>query len=128
MESPRFLTEQQVVALHAQLVQRYGGDPGVRDIGLLRSAIAQPAAMYDGAWLHADLFEMAAAYHFHLVSNHPCVDGNQRIGAACAIVFLAVNGVELEPDEAGLVEITLRVARGEAEKSDVAAFLRARAR
>lgn len=83
-----------------------------------------PQASFDGAFLHGDLFEMAAAYLYHIVQNHPFVDGNKRTGAAAAIVFLAMNDVEVAADEEGLVEVTLAVASGRAGKSDAAAFFR----
>ena len=74
--------------------------------------------------VHKDLFEMAAAYLYHIVQNHPFIDGNKRTGAAAAIIFLAMNDVEIEADEEGLVELTLVVARGEADKSEIADFFR----
>jgi death-on-curing protein len=124
---PRFLSLDQVVRLHRDLIERYGGSDGVRDIGLLQSASAQPEAAFGGQYLHADLFEMAAAYLFHIVQNHPFVDGNKRTGAAAAIIFLAINDVEIAADEQGLVETTLAVARGERKKPAVAEFFRSRA-
>ncbi len=77
--------------------------------------------------MHGDLFSMAAAYMFHLVQNHPFVDGNKCVGAAAGIIFLALNGVELAADEDGLVELTMAVARGEVDKAAIAKFFRARA-
>ena len=103
------------------------GDPGLRDAGVLESAVAMPRASYGGAYLHEDLFEMAAAYLFHLVQNHPFIDGNKRVGAAAAIVFLSINDVEIEADEDGLVELTLAVASSGVEKPEIAAFFRERA-
>jgi death-on-curing protein len=85
-----------------------------------------PQASFGGAYLHADLFEMAAAYLYHIVQNHAFVDGNKRVGAAAAIVFLALNDVVIRADEDGLVAMTLRVATGECGKHDIAAFFRAR--
>ncbi|TWT90980.1 Toxin Doc [Pseudobythopirellula maris] len=70
---------------------------------------------------------MAAAYLYHLVQNHPFLDGNKRIGSASAIVFLTLNGVQIEADEEGVVELTLRVATGAAEKPVIAEFFRSRA-
>jgi death-on-curing protein len=122
--SPVFLTVDQVIRIHAAMVERYGGDPGIRDRGLLASAVAVPGAAYGGAYMHADLIEMAAAYLFHIVGNHPFIDGNKRAGAASAIVFLAMNGVEIEADQDGLADITLAVASSKASKAEVAAFFR----
>lgn len=126
MPAPLFLELDQVMRLHASMIEHYGGTNGIRDIGLLQSALAVPQASYGGASLHADLFEMAAAYLFHIVQNHPFLDGNKRTGAASAIIFLAINGFDTESDEEGLVELTLSVARGESDKSTIAGFFRAR--
>ncbi len=123
---PLFLNIDRVLRTHLSLIERYGGEEGVRDIGLLHSAIAMPQASFGGEPLHKDLFETAAAYLYHIVQNHPFVDGNKRTGAAAAIIFLAMNDVEIEADEEGLVNLTLAVARGEAGKSEIAEFLRQR--
>jgi len=114
MEMPHFLDLDHILRLHRSLIDRYGGIDGTRDIGLLHSAISMPQSSYSGQFLHAGLFEMAAAYLYHIVQNHPFLDGNKRTGAASAIVFLAMNGVNIANDEQGLVDLTLRVARGEA--------------
>ncbi|HYQ81440.1 MAG TPA: Fic family protein, partial [Anaeromyxobacteraceae bacterium] len=74
---PAFLTLDEVLALHADQIGRYGGSPGLRDLGLLESALAAPRATFGGEHLHGSLPEMAAAYLFHLVRNHPFVDGNK---------------------------------------------------
>src|SRR5580698_4165138 len=102
---PLFLDLEHVLRIHAGMIERYGGAEGLRDAALLHSAAAMPQASYGGEFLHPDLFEMAAAYLFHIVQNHPFVDGNKRTGAAAAIVFLVINGIELESDEDGLVEL-----------------------
>ena len=107
MNKSLFLTCERVLRLHAELIGKYGGTPGVRDPGLLESAIAMPQSSFGGQFLHGDVVEMAAAYLFHIVQNHPFLDGNKRTGAASAIVFLAINGAWIVNDEAGLVEITL---------------------
>lgn len=119
-----FLRYDQVIRIHAAMIERYGGHAGVRDPGLLASAIAMPQSAFGGQPLHSDIFEMAAAYLFHIVSNHPFFDGNKRAGAASAVVFLAINGIAIRADEEGLVEITMAVARSEATKAQIASFLR----
>lgn len=121
------LTLDQILRLHRSLINAYGGADGTRDMGLLVSALAQPAASFGGQALHADLFEMASAYLFHIVSNHPFIDGNKRTGSASAIVFLELNGVEIDADEDGLIDITIAVASGKAGKPEIAAFFRDRA-
>ena len=124
MSMPLFLDLDHVLRLHRSLIDTYGGSDGVRDLGLLQSAIAMPQASYDGEFLHGDIFEMAAAYLYHIVQNHPFLDGNKRTGAASAIVFLAINDIEIDNDEVGLVELTLSVATGQAGKSEIAEFFR----
>jgi death on curing protein len=121
---PLFLDLDHVLQIHRSLIERYGGSQGLRDAGLLHSAIAMPQASFGGEFLHKDLFEMAAACLYHIVQNHPFLDGNKRTGAAAAIVFLAINGVEIQNDEEGLVGLTLAVAQGGAGKQEVAAFFR----
>ena len=124
MSVPLFLDLDQILRLHRDLIERYGGLDGTRDMGLLQSAIAMPQMAYGGAYLHADPYEMAAAYLYHLVQNHPFFDGNKRIGAAAAIVFLAVNDIAIAADEDGLVELTRAVAEGKAGKGEIAQFFR----
>lgn len=122
---PLFLTLSEVVAIHRDQIERYGGSQGVRDWGLLQSAVAMPAAAFGGQYLHGDLCEMSAAYLFHIVQNHPFVDGNKRVGAVAADVFLALNGIELTAEQDDYAELVLSVARSEMSKSAVAEFFRA---
>lgn len=124
MPAPLFLDLDHIMRLHRSLIERYGGMDGTRDMDLLQSAIAMPQAAYDGQCLHADVFEMAAAYLFHLVQNHPFLDGNKRTGAAAAIVFLAINDIQIDNDEEGLVQLTLSVATGQSAKGEIADFFR----
>jgi death-on-curing protein len=124
----RFLGLDEVIALHADQIERYGGSAGVRDLGLLESAVAAPEASFGGDLLHATLPEIAAAYLFHLAQNHPFVDGNKRIGAAAMVMFIYLNDFELECDEASLVDLALGVASGKITKSEVAVFLSSRMR
>jgi death on curing protein len=76
--TPRFLDLVEVLEIHQSRIDRYGGSPGVRDLGLLQSAVAQSSAGFGGEFLHSDLYEMAAAYLFHVARNHPFIDGNKR--------------------------------------------------
>jgi death-on-curing protein len=122
-----FLDIERIFRVHRSLIERYGGAEGVRDVGLLHSALAMPQASFGGEYLHANLFEMAAAYLYHIVQNHPFLDGNKRVGSAAAIIFLAMNDVAIEADEEGLVELTLSVATGQSGKAEIAEFFRTRA-
>lgn len=122
-----FLSLEDILDLHADQVAQYGGEHGVRDLGMLESAIAQPRATFDGEFLHKDLFEMAAAYLFHIVQNHPFLDGNKRAGAVGALVFLDLNGIEVDAPEGSLYDLTMAVATGRANKAEVFEFLRSHA-
>ena len=124
MVTPVFLSLAEVLEIHHDQIERYGGHAGLRDLGLLQSALAMPAAGFGGRYLHSDLLEMAAAYLFHIVQNHPFIDGNKRTGTVAAIVFLALNGIELQADETQLEQLVIDVAKGKAGKSSVADFLR----
>lgn len=124
----RFLTLEDALLLHADQIALYGGDPGVRDLGLLESALAQPQATFDGQPLHTDFFMMAAVYLFHIVQNHPFVDGNKGAGIVAALVFLIDNGVEIEAAPGELYDLTIGVASGNIRKLDVAEFFRSHAR
>jgi len=122
--TPDFLSLAEVLEIHRDQIERYGGKTGIRDLGLLQSALAMPAAGFGGRYLHGDLFEMAAAYLFHIVRNHPFVDGNKRTGAVAALVFLSLNGMEIEASE-DIFEQTVRaVAEGKMDKSAIAGFFR----
>ncbi len=121
----RFLERDEVLELHEGLVRRFGGATGLRDAGLLESALNQPRATFGGEYLHADVVDMAAAYLFHLVEAHAFVDGNKRIGLHSALVFLVDNGVAVPTSSSpGLYELTMSVARGELKKSEVTHELR----
>jgi death-on-curing protein len=120
-----FLALDEVLAIHRDQISRFGGAEGIRDWGLLQSAVAMPLASFGGQYLHGDLYETAAAYLFHVVQNHPFLDGNKRVGAVTAYVFLALNGVRLTVDQDAYVNLVLSIARGETAKSAIAEFFRA---
>jgi death-on-curing protein len=108
--------------IHANQTALYGGASEIRDVNLLESAIEQPRASFDGVYLHAFPFEMAAAYLFHIVMNHPFVDGNKRTGTAAALVFLDINGISIEAKNGELSDLTLAVSMGSAGKPEIAQF------
>ncbi len=117
-----FVELDEVLAIHAESIRRFGGATGLRDAALLESALAMPRATMFGELLHSTIHEQAAAYLFHLVKNHPFVDGNKRVGLAAALTFLGMNGLWVETTNDALVELTLNVVEGRASKSDVAVF------
>lgn len=120
---PLFLSLEDVVAIHKDQIARYGGAAEIRDPLLLQSAVAQPQASFGGEYLHRDVFEMAAAYLFHIVQNHAFVDGNKRAGAVSAVSFLYLNGFKVLVEEDGFEEMVLAVAQGQMDKKAIAAFL-----
>jgi death on curing protein len=125
---PVFLALDEVLALHADQIRRYGGRAGIRDLELLKSALGTPEASYGGDYLHASLFEMAAAYLFHIVRNHPFVDGNKRVGLIAALVFLGLNDLDLDAEANELFQLVVGVAGGKVAKAEVAVFLQEQAR
>lgn len=125
MRTPVFLTLAEVIAVHTDQIQRYGGQDGVRDFGLLESALAQPEATFGGAWLHRDRYDMAAAYAYHICQNHPFYDGNKRVGLVCALMFLRFNRViNISDPSQQLKGAMLQIASGKQSKQEFAALLR----
>lgn len=121
---PKFLTFDQVLALHKLQIDKFGGSHGVKDESLLRSAIAQPESGFGNDYFHKDLYEMAAAYLFHLVMNHAFVDGNKRIAALVSSVFLEINGLNLTAGEDEFEKIVMDVAQGLISKEQIAEFFK----
>jgi death-on-curing protein len=105
-----YLTPEQVLFIHARLISETGGAHGVRDVGLLESAVARPQATFEGRLLYPDVFTLAAALMDSLVNYHPFVDGNKRTGITAAGLFLRLNGFKLTASQADVESITLRVA------------------
>ena len=128
MARPLFLTLDEALLIHADQVRRYGGSHGLRDLGLLGSALAMPRASFGGAYLHPSLAEMAGAYLFHVAQNHPFLDGNRRAALATALAFLWINGLRLEAHEDELTELVMGVAAGRVSKAQAAVFIGARVR
>ncbi len=117
-----FLSVEAVLEIHRRVIAEFGGDPGLRDRGLLESAVSMPQSRFGGGYLHAGLAEMAAAYHFHLCANHPFIDGNKRVAVTAAEVFLLINGHELTASDDEIEELTLGVAGGKLSKEQVSEF------
>ncbi|MBM3967168.1 MAG: type II toxin-antitoxin system death-on-curing family toxin [Planctomycetes bacterium] len=119
-----FLTLDDIIESHQNQIDTYGGSHGIRDIGLLESAIAQPEASFGGQYLHADIFEMAAAYIYQLVMNHPFVDGNKRVGLETALIFLEINNENFKASDEELVDLVLKTTAGQVGKREIADFFR----
>lgn len=122
-----FITVQEIIADHAEIIRGYGGLDGIRDIGLLASAMDMPKATMFGEYLHPTIFDKAAAYLFHIVCNHPFIDGNKRTGTMAALVFLRQNKVHIEFTEEQalfLEELVVDTANGKISKETIAKFFR----
>lgn len=113
------LSKEQVLRLHNALLETFGGTAGVRDDGLLESALNAPFATFGGQYLYPSVQAKAAQLGFGLVCNHPFVDGNKRIGAHVMLVFLAINGIELDYTQEELIDIILQIASGRAKAADL---------
>ena len=117
-----FLSVDDVLEIHRRVIDAFGGDIGLRDWGLLESAVAMPRSTFDGNELHATLAQKAAAYHYHLCANHPFVDGNKRVAVVAAELFLLANGRELPASDQEIGDLTMGVADGRLSKAQVVEF------
>jgi death on curing protein len=118
-----YLTTAQVLFIHARLIAETGGTPGIRDLGLLESAVARPQATFDGEDLYRDIYAKAATLMFGLINNHPFVDGNKRVGIAAAGLFLRRNGFRLAAENAEVEQFTLEVAQGRVSIEQIGTWL-----
>ena len=119
---PLFLTLAEAIEIHDYQIGHFGGTDGLRSIELLKSAIGMPSSTFAGKYLHPTIPEMAAAYLFHLAGNHPFLDGNKRIGAMAALVFLELNGYELNASDDEFTRLVMQVADGTLSKPEVVLF------
>ncbi len=119
----KVLSKQQILVLHEQLLAQTGGLPGVRDEGLLESALEAPFQGFGETDAYPSLQQKAARLCYGLVKNHPFVDGNKRIGAHAMLVFLALNGIELSYSQQELSEIVLALASGERDYDELLRWL-----
>jgi death-on-curing protein len=120
----KFLTFNQVLKLHSLQIEEFGGLDGIKNEGLLRSALAQPESGFGEEYFHKNIYEMAAAYLFHLVKNHAFNDGNKRIAAVTAAVFLQINGHLVIADEDEFEQLVIAAASGKAPKEMIAEFFK----
>ncbi len=119
MPTPNFVSKSMVLSIHARQIERFGGTPGVRDEGLLESALAQPQATFGGQFLHPTISEQAAAYLYHIAMNHPFIDGNKRTAFAVMDTFLRLNGCALNLTDDRVYDLVMRVARGTMTKEEL---------
>ncbi len=126
MKTPAWVLRETVLTLHEQLLAEFGGEAGVRDEGLLDSALGKPENIF--AYGTPTLFDLAASYGFGLVKNHPFIDGNKRVGFTVAVVFLELNGYRFQATEAEAAVNTLALAAGEMTEQEFAAWLKTNSR
>ncbi len=118
------LTKEQIKMLHTALIERYGGEDGLRDEGMLDSALNAPFQTFSGSELYPDLLSKAARLAFGLIANHPFIDGNKRIGTHAMLIFLRLNNVELEYDDDDLIALILGTAAGENDDKTILEWLK----
>ncbi len=123
MQTPEFLEISDIFDIHQILIEQFGGVPGVRNEGLLESALSQPKATFSGKLLHPTIHEQAAAYLYHLAKNHPFVDGNKRTAYGAMETFLRLNGYNLDLSNEEAYNMVLQVALGEMSKEALFSFL-----
>jgi death on curing protein len=121
-KAPLWITYEQAIAIHSRQLRRFGGAPGLRDEGMLRSALERPVNKW--TYEQAPLAELAAAYAFRLAKNHAFVDGNKRIAFMAMMTFLRKNGVVFAPDPAHATTIILALAAGEVSEESLTRWIR----
>ncbi len=120
----KFLKLEMILSFHEDQIKQYGGNSGIRDQGLLESALAQPEASFGREYVHKNIFEMAAAYGFHICKNHPFLDGNKRTALIAMYTFLYVNGWQLKADKKVLYATVIELASGNLAKEELSDFLK----
>ncbi|MBN3872658.1 MULTISPECIES: type II toxin-antitoxin system death-on-curing family toxin [unclassified Nostoc] len=123
MQTPRFISISQVLDIHQDEINSFGGTSGVRDEGLLDSALAQPQATFGGELLHPTIHEQAAAYLYHLAMNHPFIDGNKRTAFAVMDTFITLNAYSLNLSSEQAYNLVIQVVQKEISKEELSAFL-----
>ena len=121
---PVFLTLTETIEIHEYQIKHFGGTNGLRSLDLLKSAIGMPASTFNGNYLHPAIPDMATAYLFHIVENHPFLDGNKRVGTMSALIFLELNGYDFDASDKELTEVVLQVAGGKMSKDALSLFFR----
>jgi death-on-curing protein len=119
-----FLTAQQILFIHARLIDATGGEHGIRDLGLLESAVARPQATFDGKELYPDLFQKAAALMESLAQNHPFVDGNKPTAITACALFMQQNGRRLQTTNKALEAFTLQVVNARPSIDEITSWFR----
>ena len=124
LQTPEFLDQASVLRIHDRQIHKYGGTSGIRDVGLLESALAQPQATFGGEWLHVTIYDQAATYLYHLAMNHLFLDGNKRTAFAVMDAFLRLNGYQLGLSNDDAYELVLAVVQKTVSKETLSDRLR----
>ena len=124
MATLTFLSVQEVIGVHADQVNRYGGSHGLRDLGLLESATFRAQTSFGGVYLYKTIFDKAAALGQSIILNHPFIDGNKRTGVVSMMMFLRANDRKLNVSQDDLVNTALRIAKEEVQIQEIAAWLK----
>src|SRR6478672_13319556 len=122
LQEPHWITYDQATAIHSRQLRRFGGAPGLRDQGMLRSALERPINKWHCE--RAEMAELAAAYAFGLAKNHAFVDGNKRVAFLAMMVFLRTNAVPFAPDPAHATKIIMALAAGEVSEASLTRWIR----
>ena len=120
----KFFSLAEIIYIHQNQISTYGGSQGIRDLNLLSSAIAMPESQFAGEYLHKDIFEMAAAYIYHIAQNHPFIDGNKRTALAAGLTFLDLHNMDINDPDDILYEMMINVASGRINKDQISMALR----
>lgn len=120
----RFIPNDLIFTIHADLLQRYGELPGIRDRNLRESTIAQPKMTVDGKYVHRTIFEKAAAYGYHICRSHPFIDGNKRVAFVLIDIFLQKNGWEIIAGEEDAYTVIMVLASGKLTKAQLALWIK----
>ena len=120
----KYLTREQVIKLHQALIEASGGSSGIRDVGMLDSALKTPLQTFDENELFPSVLDKAVRLAFGLIKNHPFIDGNKRIGTHVMLIFLALNNIMLSYKDEELIDIILKVASGKANENDLYTWIK----
>ena len=120
----KYLTREQVIKLHQALIETSGGSSGIRDVGMLDSALKTPLQTFDENELFPSVLDKAVRLAFGLIKNHPFIDGNKRIGTHVMLIFLALNNIMLSYKDEELIDIILKVASGKANENDLYTWIK----
>lgn len=124
MPTPEFLEIADILDIHQILIEQFGGMSGIRDEGLLESALSQPKATFFGELLHSTIYQQAAGYLYHLAKNHPFLDGNKRTAYGAMEAFLRLNGYNLDLSNDEAYNMVMQVAQSEMSKEELSSFLK----